>query len=524
MHLNYHFLRFLCPALESELKGKIIVSCFSQNKDELIIEFEDSTTSYFLRANLLPGISCLSLESNFKRGKRNTVSLFAPAVGQTVAEIKVCSYERGFKIYLNSGAVILFKLHGAKSNILWYPPVQNLPELLFRNQLKEDFGLNLNSTDLHLDLSRERFLELSGNASQFLPTLGKIPREWLKAREYPEADVEQKWQLIQELLDMLESPLYGIQKESENYELTLLPADNLLFQTADPIAATNELFRYLVVVRTFEKEKAKWVRHFEEQLKKTASYLVKTKEKLEDLELEPPLSQQADVIMANLHHIPKGAAEASLFNFYTNQEVTIKFKQGQSPQLYAENLYRKSKNRKLEISQLQQNIHIKQLQEAQYKQWLDTVYELQNYKSLKSFLKTNNLGQTGSNQEEQVPFKKFEFGGFEILVGKSSKANDELLRKYAWKEDLWLHAKDVSGSHVLIKFRSGMIFPGDVLERAAELAAFYSKSKNDTLASVIYTPVKYVRKVKGAAPGAVMVDKEKVILVPPRGPQQANEA
>jgi len=106
------------------------------------------------------------------------------------------------------------------------------------------------------------------------------------------------------------------------------------------------------------------------------------------------------------------------------------------------------------------------------------------------------------------------------LVGKSSKANDEMLRRYVWKEDLWLHAKDVSGSHVILKYKAGQRFPAPTIERAAELAAYYSKNKTESLAAVIYTPCKFVRKVKGSAPGAVMVDKESVIMVHPTGPER----
>jgi predicted ribosome quality control (RQC) complex YloA/Tae2 family protein len=72
----------------------------------------------------------------------------------------------------------------------------------------------------------------------------------------------------------------------------------------------------------------------------------------------------------------------------------------------------------------------------------------------------------------------------------------------------------------LIKFRSGLKFPKSVVERAAELAAYYSKNKNESLAAVIYTPSKHVRKVKGSHAGAVMVDKESVLMVIPKGPSQ----
>jgi predicted ribosome quality control (RQC) complex YloA/Tae2 family protein len=104
-------------------------------------------------------------------------------------------------------------------------------------------------------------------------------------------------------------------------------------------------------------------------------------------------------------------------------------------------------------------------------------------------------------------------------VGKNAKANDELTLKYAFKEDLWLHAKDAPGSHVLIKHQSGKNIPVNVIERAAAYAAYYSKRKTDTLVPVIYTPVKYVRKKKGAAAGQVFVSQENVLMTPAQGPQ-----
>ena len=81
----------------------------------------------------------------------------------------------------------------------------------------------------------------------------------------------------------------------------------------------------------------------------------------------------------------------------------------------------------------------------------------------------------------------------------------------------WLHAKDVSGSHVIIKEIAGKSFPKPVIEKAAEMAAFHSKKRNESLCPVIYTPRKFVRKRKGDAPGAVVLEKEQVILVEPRG-------
>jgi predicted ribosome quality control (RQC) complex YloA/Tae2 family protein len=102
------------------------------------------------------------------------------------------------------------------------------------------------------------------------------------------------------------------------------------------------------------------------------------------------------------------------------------------------------------------------------------------------------------------------------LVGKSASNNDELTLKVAQKNDLWLHAKGVSGSHVVIKNQNNKPFPNEVIHYAAQLAAYYSKSKGSAMVPVIFTPKKFVRKPKGANPGQVFVEKEELILVEPK--------
>ena len=113
-------------------------------------------------------------------------------------------------------------------------------------------------------------------------------------------------------------------------------------------------------------------------------------------------------------------------------------------------------------------------------------------------------------------FKRFEVEGFEILVGKNSKNNDILTQQYAYKEDLWLHARDATGSHVVVKYKAGKKIPNSVIEAAASLAAYFSKRRNETLAPVIVTQKKFVRKPKGLADGQVVVEKEEVVMVEPR--------
>lgn len=524
MHLNYHFLKYLAPALEEAYTGQKIISCFSQSKDELIIETEGKSTIRYIRAHLLPPQVYLSFPEQYHRAKRNTINLFQELIGDSILKCAVFSFERAFYFDLESGKKLVFKLHGNRSNVLLYQKEEATPSLLFRNEIREDKELDWKSLEKPLDLSREHFVELEGNASQFLPTLGTIPRAWLKERGYPEAEIEEKWSLMQDLLDILDTPLFALVEKQGTVQLSLLPEAAPLKTLSDPIAASNELFYLALVKGNFDKEKNALLKSYQELLKKTVSYIQKSAAKLEELKNAAPPSQLADVIMANLHEFQNGKTEAELLDFYTGNPVKVTLKPNQKPQLLAESLYRKSKNRQIELDQIEKTIASKVNLRIELEQKIQSIEEITGHKGLKTYQKTNKEDKAITKEISGLPFKVFEFEGFTIWVGKSAKDNDEMLRGFIHKDDLWLHARQVPGSHVVIRMKGMSALPNTVLERAAGLAAFYSKFKTESFAPVIYTEAKFVRKVKGAAPGSVMVDREKVVMVTPIGPDEETAA
>lgn len=521
MHLNYHFLKFLCPELEKAFMGKEILACFSQSKDELIFLTGDESGTLCIRAHLLPPQVYLSFPEDFPRAKRNSINLFGEIIGDTIKSCRVLSFERAFIFELNSGKILLFKLHGNRSNVLLYEKEEVAPLKLFRNEITEDRILDWKSLEQDLDLSRERFDSLEGNASQFLPTLGTVPRSWLKERGYPEADLKTKWSLMQDLLDILDTPLYSLAEKSGDVILSLLPEQHVKSSFSNPVQAVNELFYQALVRGNFEKEKNSLLKKYQDQLKKHQSYILKSSQKLEELRNSPPPSHLADVIMANLHEFGNGVFEKELLDFYTGKNVKVSLKPNQKPQDLAESLYRKSKNRQLEWAQLEKTIAQKIEQAESLKSKIVELESSEDFRKLKTFKKAHGEDKVLQKDAAVLPFKVFEVEGFPIWVGKSASSNDEMLRNYTKKDDLWLHARMVPGSHVLIKLGANDFPPIPVLERAAGLAAFYSKNKNETLAPVIYTRAKYVRKVKGSAPGSVNVEREKVLMVPPLGPDDS---
>jgi predicted ribosome quality control (RQC) complex YloA/Tae2 family protein len=104
--------------------------------------------------------------------------------------------------------------------------------------------------------------------------------------------------------------------------------------------------------------------------------------------------------------------------------------------------------------------------------------------------------------------------GMHIVCGVSDRSNDGLLRAFGSSRHLWLHARDFSGSHVIV-LSGGQDVPRRTLEEAAVVAAWHSKGRRDTDVDVSYLPLKHLRRVKGGKPGHVLKTQENVISVRP---------
>jgi predicted ribosome quality control (RQC) complex YloA/Tae2 family protein len=119
-----------------------------------------------------------------------------------------------------------------------------------------------------------------------------------------------------------------------------------------------------------------------------------------------------------------------------------------------------------------------------------------------------------SEQAPRPPFRVFlGTSGRRILVGRGAEKNDQLTFHVARPHDLWLHAKDRAGAHVIVALDKGATCPADLLVEAAHLAAHFSDARDEQVVDVQYTPRRYLRKPRGSAPGLVVVDREKVIAL-----------
>ena len=190
----------------------------------------------------------------------------------------------------------------------------------------------------------------------------------------------------------------------------------------------------------------------------------------------------------------------------------------------AKKYYDKAKKTRREASSLEGRIKDFEKRELELIQTKESLQAIQYGKELDKWVRQHQailkrIGHTESGETQTAQhYRSTQIGKYEIRIGKSAVSNDELLR-ISHKEDIWLHARAVSGSHVVICMNRDLgMPPKDIIDKAASFAAFYSKLRGSSLVPVIFTKKKYVRKSKGLPAGAVMVDKEQVVLVPPESP------
>jgi predicted ribosome quality control (RQC) complex YloA/Tae2 family protein len=515
VHNNYYLLRQLSPALEKIVIRSVVSECFSQNKDELIVRFETQSGSFYIKATVLPNFSCLSFPDNFQRARKNSIDLFEKLIGQRVTGIYQFKNERSFAIQLSNTLSLAFKMHGNHANIILFE--SGIPRELFRSNIKADYALTFPELDREIDWSYENFERNRHNLTPVYFTFGKVVWQYLDSLDFKSKTLQQKWELLQETKLQLESPLFYIVTLRHIPALSLLKTGTIEKTWTDPIAAINDFFHLYTQTHAAALLKKAVLSTLKAKIHSSKNYYKKNDEKLRELKQDNNYKVWADVIMANLHNIKPNADQVTAQNFYNNDlPVSIKLRKELSPQKNAEVYYRKAKNQQIELERIEKSLMAKETEILRLQEKLESIESTDDLKVIKRIQSELNKEQAPGKQIASLPYHEFIVEGFKILVGRNAENNDVLTFKMSYKEDLWLHAKDVSGSHVLIKYQAGKKFPKHVIERAAQLAAYNSKRKNETLCPVIVTPRKYVRKRKGDPAGAVVVEREEVLMVEPK--------
>lgn len=231
---------------------------------------------------------------------------------------------------------------------------------------------------------------------------------------------------------------------------------------------------------------------------------------------------KGELLTANIYNIKKGDKTVKVLNYYAPDEeyIDIAIDENKTPSENIQALYKKYN--KLKKSAEMAEIQIKSTtDELDYLQSvLTNIKNAESYEEIEEIKR--EITETGYIRYRKEDKKKFKASkpmhflssdGTHIYIGKNNIQNDFLTLKFAEKKDIWLHTKNIPGSHVIIKATKEI--SNATLEEAAILAAYYSKAKDSTKVPVDYTEVKNVKKPSGAKPGMVIYYTNKTTYVNP---------
>jgi predicted ribosome quality control (RQC) complex YloA/Tae2 family protein len=244
---------------------------------------------------------------------------------------------------------------------------------------------------------------------------------------------------------------------------------------------------------------------------------------LEDAKKAEEYQLFGELLTANMYAFQKGMKEIEVINYYEEDgaSVVIPLDPLKSPSDNAQRYFSKYQKAKNSIDKVKEQIRLAEeefsyfdsLQQQLMAASIRDIAEIREELVEEGYIrerqkKKNKHSNLGKPQLESYQASD----GTEILIGKNNKQNDYLTSKHAGRDEIWLHTKDIPGSHVVIRSKT----PDEqTIKEAAILAAYFSKARLSGSVPVDYTKVRYVKKPNGAKPGFVIYDNQQTIYVTP---------
>ena len=268
-----------------------------------------------------------------------------------------------------------------------------------------------------------------------------------------------------------------------------------------------------------KQQASELIRRVENELQKNRQKLKKQEKELLATENAEEFRQKGELLTTFLHQVPNDQDQVILENYYTNQPITIALDKALTPNQNAQKYFKRYQKLKESVKYLTDLIeetkatilYLESVETVLNQAGLDEIAEIREELIQTGFIRRR---QREKIQKRQKPEQYLASDGKTIIyVGRNNLQNEELTFKMARKEELWFHAKDIPGSHVVI---SGNLNPTDEVKTdAAELAAYFSKGRLSNLVQVDMIEVKKLNKPTGGKPGFVTYTGQKTLRVTP---------
>lgn len=270
---------------------------------------------------------------------------------------------------------------------------------------------------------------------------------------------------------------------------------------------------------SFETLKTRLLDNINKKIKKNNKILAILKAEVEEKKDFEKYKEFGDILASVIYSVKRGMTSIKAYDFYNNKEIEIALEPQLSPQENLEKTYKKynklkrgmeaNKRRNLEINEELDYLNSVRL-------FIDSSTDTNNLKLIQEeliaqgYLKLQQKKGNRKKVNKEIGYGVIEFENYRILYGRNNIENDNLTFKVAEKNDIWLHSKNIPGSHVIIK---ASIVTDEMILKGAEVASFFSKSNVGDKISVDYTQKRYINKPKGGKPGFVTYINEKNIVV-----------
>ncbi|WML56837.1 NFACT RNA binding domain-containing protein [Neobacillus sp. PS2-9] len=304
-------------------------------------------------------------------------------------------------------------------------------------------------------------------------------------------------------------PLEHLNGETKSYPTLSEMLDRFYFGKAERDRVKqqgNDIERFI----TNEKEK-------------NEKKIEKLKNTLQDAERADQFQRYGELLTANLYAAKKGMNEIEVVNYYDEHgsTIAIALDPRKSPSENAQKYFSKYQKAKNAVTIVTEQIEKAQEEVMYFDNLLQQVIaaspkDLQEIREelVEGGYVRDRKKRNGKKIQNAKPVLDHfvSSDGTDIIVGKNNKQNDYLTNKLAARDEIWLHTKDIPGSHVVIRSKE----PSDeTIREAAVLAAYYSKARNSSSVPVDFTKVRYVKKPSGAKPGFVIYDNQQTVYVTP---------
>ena len=322
------------------------------------------------------------------------------------------------------------------------------------------------------------------------------------------------------------TPCYYAQADGTPKQFAFCPIRQYgSFETADSFSGLLDMY-YTV------RDRKDAMRQKSQAVRKTVSNLcqrLNRKIAIQEKELTATydrerLRQLGDILTANLHRIQKGQLTVECEDFYDEEMKTVSIPLSPllSPQQNAAKYYKDYARMKTAEKELTKQISIAKEELSYLGSVLDELNRAGSEQELEEI--RHELQETGYLKADSAkkrikagklpPMRFVSTDGYPIYVGRNNRQNEELTFKSARKDDLWLHASKVHGSHVIIAC-AGVTPPDNTITQAAQLAAYYAETGGGQNIAVDMTPVKQVKKIPNGKPGMVIYHSYKTVIANP---------